>query len=84
MYLGNIAKLFREKEYGSIRTKNGEDIHFHKLCLWNTPFTELIEGQEVEFEMQPFSKGFLAFHIRPSGELLLRKSKVEEKCLFER
>ena len=73
MHLGNIAKLFHEKEYGSIRTKSGEDIHFHKLCLWDTQFKELIEGQEVEFEMQPFSKGFLAFHIRPSSEPVVKR-----------
>lgn len=65
MQLGNITKLFQDKEYGSIRTKNGEDVHFHKHCLWDIEFTQLTEGQEVEFEIQPSYKGFLAFHIRP-------------------
>ena len=65
MHLGNITKLFQDKEYGFIRTKKGEDIHFHKFCLWGTQFKELKEGQEVEFEMQPSYKGFLAFQIRP-------------------
>ena len=65
MHTGNITKLFPDKEYGSIRTKNGEDAHFHKLCLWDIQFKDLAEGQEVEFEIQPSYKGFLAFQIRP-------------------
>lgn len=72
MHVGNIGKLFQEKGYGSIRTKNGEDVHFHKQCLWDVQFTDLAEGQEVEFEIQPSYKGHLAFHIRPyiSSKLL--------------
>ena len=72
MHIGNITKLFPHKEYGSIRIKNGEDAHFHKLCLWDIQFKELTEGQEVEFEIQSSYNGFLAFHIRPilkSGHL---------------
>lgn len=68
MHTGNITKLFYDKEYGSIRTKSGENAHFHKHCLWNTKFAELTEGQEVEFEIQTSYKGFLAFQIRPYAE----------------
>jgi cold shock CspA family protein len=71
MQTGNIAKLFPNKEYGFIRTNSGEDAHFHKFCLWNTQFGDLHEGQEVEFEIQPAYKGFLAFEIRPSLKPLL-------------
>ena len=66
MQIGSITKLFYDKEYGSIRTKSGEDAHFHKQCLWDIQFADLSEGQEVEFEIQPSYKGFLAFEIRPS------------------
>jgi len=65
MQIGRISKLFQEKEYGKIRTNSGEEAHFHKLCLWDIQFVDLTEGQEVEFEIQPAYKGFLAFHIRP-------------------
>ena len=65
MHIGNIVKLFRDKEYGVIRTKDGEDVHFHNHCLWDVQFNELMDGQEVEFEMQPTRKGFLGFQIRP-------------------
>ena len=65
MQIGAISKLFPEEEYGKIITKGGEEAHFHKGCLWNTQFTELTEGQDVEFEMQSSHKGNLAFQIRP-------------------
>ncbi len=65
MQIGTISKLFRDREYGKIKTNNGEDAHFHKECLWDTEFAELTEGLGVEFEIQPAYKGNLAFHIRP-------------------
>ena len=65
MRLGNVTKLFHDKEYGSIRTKSGEDVHFHKHCLWSCRFDELYEGQEVAFEMQPTHNGYLGFEVRP-------------------
>lgn len=66
MHIGHITKLFPDKEYGFIRSKSGEEAHFHKGCLWNIQFAQLKEGQGVEFEIQPSYKGFLAFHIRPN------------------
>lgn len=68
MQSGIISKLNREKEYGCIRTESGEEVHFHKLCLWDVEFRDLIEDQEVEFELQPSHKGWLAFHIRLSKQ----------------
>ena len=65
MHVGKVTKLCHEKEYGSIRTKSGQDVHFHKYCLWNCKFHDLYESQEVEFEMAATHKGFLGFEIRP-------------------
>ena len=67
MNVGNISKLFHDREYGKIRTTNGEEVHFHRGCLWDIKFADLTEGLEVEFEIQPSYKGNLAFHIRPVG-----------------
>ena len=64
MHIGHINKLFPDKGYGSIKTKSGKDLHFHKQCLWDIQFAELIEGQEVEFEIQESRQGLVAFHIR--------------------
>lgn len=71
MQVGTISKLVHDKEYGKIRTNSGENAHFHDGCLWDTQFIDLAEGQEVEFEIQPSHKGFLAFHIRPYVKSLL-------------
>lgn len=65
MHTGHITQLFHDKEYGLITTKNGEEAHFHKHCLWDIQFDQLTQGQEVEFEIQHSHKGFLAFEIRP-------------------
>ena len=65
MHIGTITKLFCDKEYGLIEGNNGQEIHFHKHCLWDVPFDELKEGQQVEFEFQSSYKGCLGFHIRP-------------------
>ncbi|MBL8012803.1 MAG: cold shock domain-containing protein [Candidatus Omnitrophica bacterium] len=67
MQRGNISILYTDKEYGFIQSRDGQEALFHKECLWDTAFRDLIEGQEVEFEIQPSHKGFLAFHIRPSA-----------------
>ena len=71
MHAGTISKIFQDKGYGCIKTESGEDIHFHKHCLWDIQFTDLKENQEVEFEIQPSHKGSLAFHIRPYIKRLL-------------
>ena len=65
MERGIISKLVPDKEFGKIKTPNGEEAHFHKACLWDVQFKELTEGQEVECEIQPSYNGHLAFHIRP-------------------
>lgn len=68
MQKGNISKLYVDKQYGFILTHDGVEALFHHECLWNTAFSDLAEGQEVEFEIQPAHKGFLAFHIRLVSE----------------
>ena len=68
MLAGTISKLYQDGEFGKIITKNGEEAHFHKGCLWNVRFDVLTEGQGVEFEMQASHKGYLAFHVRLQDE----------------
>lgn len=68
MHLGKVTKLFCDKGYGSIRTRTGQEVHFHKFCLWDCRFDELYENQEVTFEMQLTYNGYLGFEIRPLGK----------------
>jgi len=64
MQTGNIVQLFRDKEYGKIKTKGGEAVHFHKNCLWGIKFDELSDGQEVKFQTQITRKGLLGFEVQ--------------------
>lgn len=64
MNVGTISKISHDRQYGEICTDSGEVAHFHKECLWGIQFAQLVQGQAVEFEMQPSNKGYLAFHIR--------------------
>ena len=68
MDVGKITKIFYDKGYGSIRTRGGADVHFHKNCLWDIRFDELTEGQEVDLETQIAYNGLLGFNIRPHRE----------------
>ena len=68
MHVGNVIKLFHDGQYGKVKSRSGEEAHFHKGCLWDIQFAELTEGQGVEFEIQSSYKGNLAFHIRPYPE----------------
>jgi cold shock CspA family protein len=74
MQLGTILSLVSERECGRIKTNSGEEAHFHNSCLWNTLFSELSEGQDVEFEIQRSHRGFLAFHIRLHTKDMLLKT----------
>lgn len=71
MQIGIISSLVRDREYGKIKVDNDKTAHFHKNCLWDVSFDQLMEGQEVEFELQQSYKGFLAFHIRLHNEARL-------------
>lgn len=81
MQKGNISKIHADKEYGFIQSRDGQEALFHKECLWNTAFADLFEGQEVEFEIQPSTNGFLAFHIRPcAGPFQEHALPSEKSC----
>ncbi len=65
MQTGVILELSPSGEYGKIGIGKGEAAHFHGQCLWGVKFSDLVKGQDVEFEIQPTYNGYLAFHIRP-------------------
>ena len=61
---GNITKLVRNRGYGFIRDKNGDNIFFHLKALKNIDFKSLEEDMSVEFETNMGSKGIKAENIR--------------------
>lgn len=52
MRVGIIVKLIAEKKFGFIRTDHfRDDVFFHQSSLQGLQFRHLIEGMEVEFEI---------------------------------
>jgi CspA family cold shock protein len=51
MAKGTIKRLILDRGFGFIQTAKDEDLFFHRNELQDVQFTDLREGQEVEFEM---------------------------------
>ena len=62
MQTGVIKKMIQDKGFGFITVQGSEDVFFHTTdCV--TPFTELREGQTVQFEEGMGPKGKKAVKI---------------------
>jgi CspA family cold shock protein len=64
---GTIKRIVREKGFGFITPDDGtEDVFFHRSKLApRVEFTDLREGEEVEFQTRPGEKGPQAFDVKP-------------------
>jgi len=60
---GTIKKLISDKGFGFIEGDNGE-LFFHSSALTNASFSELREGQSVEFHEGQGPKGPRAEDVR--------------------
>lgn len=54
---GVIKKIFKDKGFGFIGVDGQPDVFFHKTAVRNVPFTDLVEGQKVTFEVGEGAKG---------------------------
>jgi CspA family cold shock protein len=54
---GTIRRLVKDRGYGFIQGKEGEDLFFHRSQLQGVDYDSLGEGQEVEFEIQRLPDG---------------------------
>ena len=63
---GTIKRLVRDKGFGFITPHDGsEDVFFHRSKLApRLEFTDLREGEEVEFQTRPGEKGPQAFDVK--------------------
>lgn len=61
---GKIKKLVSDRGFGFIETEQG-DIFFHLSSVNNADFESLVEGQEVEYEIEQGPKGPRASSISP-------------------
>jgi len=63
---GRIKRLMRDKGFGFIAPDDGsEDVFFHRSkVVGRTPFEDLREGDELEFQTRPGEKGPQAFNVK--------------------
>jgi CspA family cold shock protein len=64
---GTIARLVADRGFGFIRDERGQELFFHATSVEGASFEELHEGQSVEFEREPDTRGRgdRAAHVRP-------------------
>lgn len=67
-FSGTISRLFDGHDYGFIRTLEAQEIYFHRDALHHLTFTELREGQEVQFDVEQGDKGPQAARVYPTTE----------------
>lgn len=69
MSVGTIKKLVRDRGFGFIEEPTGTDIFFHASGVQGVPFDDLQEGEKVEYESEPDSKGQgkRAINVRPES-----------------
>ena len=72
MLKGTIRRLI-DRGFGFIKTEDGTDLFFHRNNLEGVEFSDLSEGQEVEYEKGPGRDG------RPEAvKVRLAGAQVEE------
>lgn len=64
---GNINYIIPERKYGFIYADDQSSVFFHSSDLLNCKFTDLYEGDRVEFEIKETEKGLQAVSIRKIG-----------------
>jgi CspA family cold shock protein len=63
---GRIKRVMRDKGFGFITPDDGsEEVFFHRSrVIGRTPFDDLREGDELEFQVRPGEKGPQAFNVK--------------------
>jgi CspA family cold shock protein len=65
MHTGKIKRLVTDRGFGFISDSDGRDLFFHQSALVDAKFSDLTEGQEVEFEVEKTEKGPRGINVRP-------------------
>ena len=64
---GTIKKVVRDRGFGFIHGDDGREIFFHRSSLQRLNFDTLMEGEKVEFDVEPGEKGPRAINVRASA-----------------
>jgi cold shock protein len=63
MNKGKVKWFDRKKGYGFITTEEGKDVYVHYSGIQADGFKYLVDGEEVEFEVQEDSRGPKAVNV---------------------
>lgn len=63
---GEIKRLVRDRGFGFVRDKAGQEWFFHRSGVANDGFDSLTEGQKVTFEEETSPKGPRAGSVTPA------------------
>jgi len=64
---GKFRRLIRDRGFGFITTEDGKDVFFHRSALAGVDFNSLVEGTDVEFDLESGPKGPRAVNVRVKG-----------------
>ena len=63
MHTGKIKKIVGDRGFGFISDTDGREVFFHQSSLIDVKFTDITEGQQVEFEIENSAKGPRAINV---------------------
>jgi CspA family cold shock protein len=69
MHTGKIKKLMSNRGFGFISDTDGREVFFHQNSLIDVEFSNLTEGQDVEFEIEKSEKGPRAVNVHISAKV---------------
>ncbi|MFA5038666.1 MAG: cold shock domain-containing protein [Candidatus Omnitrophota bacterium] len=69
MHTGKIKKLAGERGFGFISDTDGREVFFHQSSLMDGRFSDLKEGNKVEFDVEKSDKGPRAINVRVTPEV---------------
>lgn len=64
MARGTIRRLLEQRGFGFIQSDDGRSVFFHRSEVLQVPFSELQEGQVVEFAVEETPQGPKARRVR--------------------
>jgi len=68
MHTGKIKKVVSERGFGFISDTDGREIFFHQSSLLDVKFSDITEGQDVEFDTENSEKGPRAVNVRVKAQ----------------
>ncbi len=54
---GTIKRVFKNRGFGFIKAEDGREIFFHMTGVEGVEFDSLVEGQNVDFDVEKNPKG---------------------------